>query len=304
MNLRALLRTPPPAHAFAAGEDQLAYGRLTRKRDALMRVERVAIDPGWFRLGPVGLLHVERQVLGAAVTAIVRRLEKPPQLGSLVAPNAWVRSVVVDAGTIPRDRQEADEVVRWRLKKILPCRPEEVRLDFVRPGADGRVLVVLALDKPLAAAEETFAAAGVEIGRIEPSALALTALLPASVAPVLLAAVEDRALALVVLVGGKPVLVRHKPLPADAARAETFIARELSRTLAHARDQEKLTGPVSVWLASDGAERDESVARWAAGENGVMVNRLVAGAGRVPPTADVPDVRLLSLLGTAWGGEE
>ena len=303
MNLQALLRTPPPVHVFAAGEDQLAYGRLTRKRDALMRVERVAIEPGWFNLGPIGLLQVERQLLGAAVSALVRRLEKPPQLGSLVAPNAWVRSVVVDAGTIPRNRQEADEVVRWRLKKILPCRPDEVRLDFAPGGANGRVLVVLVLDKPLAVVEETFAAAGVELGRIEPSALALTALLPASVAPVLLAAVEDRALALVVLAGGKPVLVRHKPLPADPARAEVFISRELSRTLAHARDQEKLTGPVSVWLASEGAERDESMARWAAGENGVALNRLAAGAGRVPPTADVPDVRLLSLLGIAWGGE-
>jgi hypothetical protein len=211
--------------------------------------------------------------------------------------------VVVDAEAIPRNRQEAEEVVRWRLKKILPCRPEEVRLDFASGGGNGRILVMLALERPLAVVEETFAAAGVGLGRIEPAVLALTALLPASAAPVLLAAVEDRALAMVVLAGGKPVLVRHKPLPADASRAEKFIHREMSRTLAHARDQEKLSGPVTVWLASDGVERDDSMARWASGENGVAVNRLAAGAGRVPETVEVPEVRLLSLLGIAWGRE-
>jgi hypothetical protein len=303
MRLQALFRTPPPVHAFAAGEDQLVYGRLTRNRDALMRVERAPIGPGWFHLGPVGLLQVDRQALAAAISALLRRLERAPQLGSLVTPNAWVRSVVVDAGEIPRNREEAEEVVRWRLKKILPCRPEEVRVDFASGSGNGRILVVLALDRPLAAVEETFAAAGVELGRIEPAVLALTALLPASAASVLLAAVEDRALAMVVLAEGKPVLVRHKPLPADTGRAEAFVHREMSRTLAHARDQEKLSGPVSVWLASDGPERDDSLARWAAGENGVAVNRLAAGAGRVPEAAGVPDVRLLSLLGTAWGGE-
>ena len=302
MNVEGLLRTPPPMHAFAAGENQLVYGRLARKRDALIRVEGATMEPGWFHLGPVGLLQVDRQALGTALSALLRRLEKVPQQGSLVAPNAWVRSVVVDAEAVPRNRQEAEEVVRWRLKKILPCRPEEVRLDFASGGGNGRILVVLALDKPLAAVEETFAAAGVGLGRIEPAVLALSALLPASTAPVLLAAVEDRALAMAVLAGGKPVLVRHKPLPSDSARAEIFIHREMSRTLTYARDQENLSGPVTVWLASDGVDRDDSMAQWASGENGVLVNRLAAGAGRVPQTAGVPDVRLLSLLGIAWGG--
>ncbi len=301
--LQALLRTPPPVHAFVAGEDELVYGRLARKRDALARVERAPLPQGWFHLGPVGLLQVDRQSLTGAVTSLVRRLEKPPQLGSLVVPNAWVRSVLVEAGAIPRDRQEAEEVVRWRLKKILPCRPEEVRLDFAPSGGNGRVLVMLALEKPLAAVEGAFSAAGVEIGRLEPAVLALTALLPAGAAPVLLTAVEQVSIAMVVLSGGKPVLVRHKPLPADPARAESFIGRELARTLSHARIQEKLPGPVSVWLAADGPEQGESVGRWAAGEPGVVVHRLAVSAGRVPESTGVPDVRLLSLLGTAWRGE-
>ena len=304
MSIQELLRTPAPVHAFAAGEGQLVYGRLTRRRDALARVEHTPLPAGWFHLGPVGLLQVDRQALAGGLATVLRRLERVPQHAGLVAPNAWVRSVVIDAGALPRDRREAEEVVRWRLKKLLPCRPEDVRLDFVSGGESERVLVILALDHPLAVVEETFSAAGVELGRIEPAVLALTALLPAAAMPVLLAAIEERALALVVLAGAKPVLVRHKPLPADPRRAEAFIGRELSRTLAHAREQDKLTGPVTVWLASASpGEGGDGVERWAAVESGVLVRRLAVGAGRVPEFTGVPDVRLWSLLGTAWGGE-
>jgi hypothetical protein len=304
MNIEALFRTPAPVHMFAAGEDQLVYGRLGRRRDTLMRVEQVALPSHWFNLGPVGLLQVDRPALAAGLATVLGRLEKAPQHAGLVAPNAWVRSVVVDAGVLPRHRQEAEEVVRWRLKKLLPCRPEEVRLDFVSSGESGRVLVILALDHPLAVVEETFFAVGVELGRIEPAVLALTALLPAAAMPVLLAAIEERALALVVLAGGKPVLVRHKPLPADPRRAEAFIGRELSRTLAHAREQDKLTGPVTVWLASASpGEGGDGLERWAAVESGVVVRRLAVGAGRIPEFTGVPDVRLWSLLGAAWAGE-
>jgi hypothetical protein len=214
-----------------------------------------------------------------------------------------MRSVVVETGDLPHQRDEAEQVVRWRLKKLLPCRPEDVRLDFLTGGENGRMLVVLALDRPLSAVEEVFSAAGVHLGRMEPAALALTALLPVSAMPVLLAAVEEHALALVVLAGGKPVLLRHKPLPADAQRAEVFMTREITRTLAHAREQQGLTGPVVVWLASTDGERGTEVERWADGEPGVTVNRLAVGAGRVPLGSGVPDVRLWSLLGTAWAGE-
>jgi hypothetical protein len=303
MNLVTLLRTPPPLHAFAPGEGELVYGRLNSRHNALVRVERAPLPEEWFRLGPVGVLQIDRQMFAGCLNVLVGRLDKVPKQASLVVPNAWIRSVVLETGELPQPRDEAEEVVRWRLKKLLPCRPEDVRLDFVQTNEEGRILVVLALDRPLATVEEVFSAAGIQIGRIEPAAVALTALLPASPTPAVLAVAEERALALAVLAGDKLVLLRHKPLPADTRRAELFITRELTRTLAHAREQEKLGGPVVVWLASADEEAVAEVGRWADGETNVTVNRLAVGAGRVPGGDGVGDVGLWSLLGTAWAGD-
>ncbi len=302
MKLASLLRTPPPVHAFALGDDELLYGRLSGRRDALARVEVAPLASDWFHLGPVGLLQVERPVLDAALAAVLGRLERAPERASLVVPNSWVRSVLVEVGTLPRQREEAEEVLRWRLKKLLPCRPEEVRLDF-RPGAHtGRVLVLIALDRPLARVEEAFAEAGVAIGRLEPAVLALSALLPPGSEPAVLATLESRALAIVVQGKGKTLVVRHKALPADARQAQVFVVRELTRTLAHAREQEKLGDRVELWLACAGDEQREALERWAEEEGGVEVRWLAMGAGRVPQLPGVASVRLWALLATAWEG--
>jgi hypothetical protein len=302
MKLARLVRTPPPPHAFALGADAFVYGRMGKDRQGLERVEALALDEGWSQLGPVGVLHVDRALLAGALDTMLKRLDKPPSRASLVVPNAWVRSIVLDIDSLPRQRAEAEEVLRWRLKKLLPCRPEEVRIDWLPTGGSGRVLVLLALERPLAVVEETFAAAGVQIGRVEPSALALTTLLPPESEAALLATSEGRTLALVLVVAGRIALVRHKVLPPDPGVAEAFAVRELARTMQHARESEGTDGTLNVWIASPDQVLVEFVADWSAKEQGVVMHRLALGAGRVPDAPAVDPVRLWSLLATMWQG--
>jgi hypothetical protein len=302
MKLETLLRTPPPPHAFALGADALAYGRMGRDRQGLDRVESLPLDESWSQLGPVGLLHVDRAQFAAALDGVLKRLEKPPVRASLVVPNAWMRSIVLDIENLPRQRVEAEEVLRWRLKKLLPCRPEEVRIDWLPAGASGRVLVLLALEKPLAAVEEAFAAAGVHAGRVEPSALALTTLLPPESEAAVLVTGEGRTLALVLVVAGRIALLRQKFLPPDRAAAEAFGVRELARTMQHAREREGTNGTLNVWVASPHEALVGFIADWSAQQQGVVMHRLALGAGRVPDAPGVDPVRLWSLLATMWQG--
>lgn len=302
MNLELLTRTPVPPHAFSLDSGSLLYARLNRQRDAMERLELEPIGESWSQLGPVGLLSVDSQRLGAAVKAVVARLDKRPARASLVVPNAWLRSVVVDVDLLPRHRAEAEEVLRWRLKKILPCRPDEVRLDYVAGGESGRVMVVLALDRPMTAVEQAFAASGVQLGRLEPAVLALTPLLPDSRGANLLTVVERGALGLVLVADGRVRLIRHKALPAADQRASDFVVRELSRTVAHAREQEGIVAGLMVQLACTDDELRPAVEAWSATEAGVGLAQLTGTDTFGVPTQGVDKVRLWSLLATAAEG--
>lgn len=298
MMLARFLRTPSPPHVFAVAHDRLAYGRLSSQRDALVQVGFVPTSVPWFQLGPVGVLQVERAALESALRALLGKLEKVPRHASLVVPDAWLRSLVVDAGLLPRQRDDAEEQLRWRLRKLLPCRPEDVRLDWLQVGDNGRQLVLLALEKPLATVEDVFAAAGVRLGRIEPLVLAATALAPAR-GPAVVAAVEDRSLGIAVLSDGRLVLLREKVLPARADRAQVLLGHELTRSVEHLLALKG--GDISVWLAA-GEEWSEVVARWSVGNPGVVVRSLAVGASRVPPGGG-SRMDHLALLGGAWEKE-
>lgn len=302
MNLRRLIHTPPPPHVFGVDADRLVYARLSRDRDLVERVERVALTPGWFQLGPVGVLHVERTMLGSALSSVFSRVQRPPSRASLVVPDSWVRTLVVDLESVPRQRAEAEEVVRWRLKRILPCRPDEVRLDFLPVGNNGRLLVSLALDKPLSAVEDGFAAAGIELGRIEPAALALTPLLPATPNSLLLTVVQERAFTFLLVRGGRVVLLRHKSIPSDLGQAAEFTLRELGRTVDHARERESVSGPLEVWLVSDEAFA-EAAQQWAGDSSLLLLRRLRVDRGRFPASWTDDQSALWPLLGCAWLGE-
>jgi hypothetical protein len=306
MRLLELLHSPPPVHAFAVSEDELLYARHGRQRSMLERIEHEPIGEAWHQLGPVGVLHVDRQRLGEGLAAIIGRVGGALPRASLVVPDTWARPLLLDFETIPRRREEAEEVIRWRLKRLLPCRPEDVRLDYAPVSDDGRLLVVVALDRPLLAVEETFAAAGVQLGRIEPLSLALSAFLPVGTLPVLLAAVHGRSLGLTVSVGGRPVLIRQKALPAEGASRQAYLFRELSRTVVHLRAGGRATGVLEVWLAGVDDGLADSAAEWAVGQEAVAVRRLAVGPDRMPALGEEAGgmkVWAWALLGTAWRGE-
>lgn len=302
VNLRTLIHTPPPPHVFGVDAERLVYGRLSSRRDSLERVEKATLAPGWCQLGPVGILTVDRAVLGVALSAMVGQLQRPPGKASLVVPDSWVRTLVVDVESLPRQRVEAEEVVRWRLKRVLPCRPDEVRLDYLPVGGNGRLLVSLALDRPLTIVEDSFQAAGVSLGRIEPTALALTPLLPATTTPVLLTVVRQRSLTMLLLRDGRVTLMRHKAVPAEPDREMAFAIHELTRTVDHARQQEGISGPIEVWLATDEVFAD-GVQRWAADADLLVVRRLAVDRARFPVGWSGDDAPLWPLLGSAWVGE-
>lgn len=302
MKLPPFLTTPLPPCVLSLADDQIVLALLSRRRDALTRVEAAPLEGVCFQHGPVGLLHVERGLLSTSLATVAGRMGKLPPRASVLVPTSWVRCVQVDVGGLPRQRQEAEDVVRWRLKKLLPCRPEEVRLDFL-PGGDGRVVVALALDRPLAAIEEVLEAAGTRVGRIEPTAVAVSNLVPSSGGSYLVVVTEPRSLGFVAVSGGAIRLLRQKGLPGEASRAAEFVAREVDQSLALLGSGPEGGQAVEVWVVAFDEELAFEVEACVAGRAGVGVRRLVVGGDRVPAGTELPGALLGTLLACGAGRE-
>lgn len=304
MRLPRFLTTPLPPGVLALTDDRVTLGVLSRRRDVLLRADSVPLEGECFRHGPVGLLQVDRALLAAALGRLAQYAGTLPARGTVLVPTAWTRSVQVDIGGLPRQRQEAEDVVRWRLKKLLPCRPEEVRLDFLPAREDGHVLVVLALDRPLAVIEEALAAAGMRVGRIETTALAVANLVPAAGGPCLVAVAEPRSLGFAAVAGGTLQLLRQKGLPGDPGRAAEFVAREVEHSLSRLDGAAGAGAGVEVWVVAFAEELALAVEASMAGRPGLSVRRLVVGAERVPAGTTLPGALLCSLLACGAGREE
>ena len=91
-----------------------------------------------------------------------------------VLPDAAVRVVLLDFETLPSKRDEAESVVRFRLKKSLPFDVEKAKVSYhVQPSNGGvRVIAAVALANVIEDYEAAFRQAGYEPGVVMPSMLA------------------------------------------------------------------------------------------------------------------------------------
>jgi type IV pilus assembly protein PilM len=91
-----------------------------------------------------------------------------------IVPDASVRVMMVDFDTLPSDREEALEVVRFRLKKSLPFDVEKAKVSFHAQKVKDEVKVVaaVALASVIDDYEAAFRAAGFSPGIVLPSMLA------------------------------------------------------------------------------------------------------------------------------------
>lgn len=91
-----------------------------------------------------------------------------------VLPDAAVRVVLLDFETLPENRQEAEGVVRFRLRKSLPFDVDRASVSYhVQTSGSGvRVVAAVALTNVLADYETAFREAGFSPGVVLPSMIA------------------------------------------------------------------------------------------------------------------------------------
>src|SRR5713226_10148988 len=117
-----------------------------------------------------------------------------------VLPDTAVRVVLLDFETLPSKRDEAEAVVRFRLKKSLPFDPADARISYhaQATGKNMRAVAAVVLNTVLQEYESAFRDAGYNPGMVMPSMLAALGAADAE-RPTLVVKVDARTISIAIL---------------------------------------------------------------------------------------------------------
>ena len=189
---------------------------------------------------------------------------------SLVLPDACARVIILDIEKLPTSRRQAEQMIRWQVRKRVPFTMDEARMAVQRfPLEQGgeRVVVVLGLEKVLSQYEQVVAALGFQPGLVDLSTFNMANLLfleanqrkVAEAGDVALLNVADEEFSILILRRGLPLFYRSKPLihksvekPVECRRD---IKRELISSSAYYRDrlEGSAAGIGQAWLRTAGS---------------------------------------------------
>lgn len=236
---------PAPPHAFSIDARRLRYGQFVRDRQGfrLRNWRQAALPADAFHGGLLGGPLRDP----AAFAALVGNLLHGAGVrdASLVVPDAWLRVTFSEITDVPRQAEARDEVLRWKLRRLVPFRVDELRVGAAEVAPlpvqeePRRLLLGFGVEQLLAQLEDAFAAHHVRLGRITSASLALLSAvqLPAGSATAggfsAVVQVEPEGYSLIFARGGEPVLHRYKPFtggtPEGGAQVG-FVTRDLKLT--------------------------------------------------------------------------
>ena len=233
---------PSPPHVFALDAEWLRYGQFVNDRHGfrLRAFREVALPRDPFQHGPLGGPPRDPAGFRELVGGLVKAIPGGVREASLVLPDTWLRVTFTESGDLPKEAAAIDEVLRWKLRRLVPFRVDELRVNATEvspiPGQEEprRLLLGFAVEQLLVQIEDAFAAAGVRIGQISNTSLSLLSAIAPSIGGAFsaLVLVGDEGYTLIFSRGGEPVLHRYKGftgnLP-EASRA-SFVGRDLKLT--------------------------------------------------------------------------
>ena len=180
---------------------------------------------------------------------------------TLVLPDTAVRVFVLDFDSLPSRAAEADPVLRFRLRKMLPFDVEHAGLSYqrlVESKTECKVLAVVLPGQILAEYEAAVRSVGYEPGAVLPSSLAALEGID-SLETVLVASLSELALTTIITNGQDLLLYRTLELPANPTSRLQEVQRGIAVAAAYYEDK------LGVWPAQlhcAGNMRAEEFARW------------------------------------------
>jgi type IV pilus assembly protein PilM len=165
---------PRPRIACEVSAERIVAARAGDGAQTLDAVQTRSLSPG--TVTP-GLQHANipaREALSAALRDSLASVSGRSHDITLVIPDASTRILLLDFDTLPDKPEDAESVVRFRLKKSLPFDVDASKVSFDRRPADNGVRVVAAITpRPILEEYETVVRdAGYNPGAVLPSMIA------------------------------------------------------------------------------------------------------------------------------------
>lgn len=248
-----MFRPEYPPLAVEVGEAGLALAHVERGRRGaavMRRYRHVELPAGLLDL-QFGRVNLTRPAeVGAALLRSLEQEAIDARGVSLVLPDHLARVALIHLGERPAGRDEALELIRWKLRKSVPFRVEDAHIDyqfFPLPG-DGGAFLCLATLVPQAVLdqyERLFRDLGLHVGLIDLSTFNLAnlalPLLEADGRDAYVLNVTGSFFALLMLREGTPLFYRAKSyaFAEDPSRESrrSLLLRELDGSLAYCRER-------------------------------------------------------------------
>lgn len=228
-----------PPDVLILDTEALIHARVSRgRKDAqitLSKTYRLTADT-------FGNAVVTPELVNASALAdALRRLRAETgrwDKASVLLPDSWFRINILDLQSLPESQSDADQIVRWSLKRTVPIDVAGLRVAFepvMKTPGNVKVLAVSAVEATLAAIERVFAAAGIEIVLIEPIGLniwnAITVREPQTSRDRLLFYIRENDFTTAAFRGAQPLFIRSRNLNADRT-----IEQEIRLSASYLRD--------------------------------------------------------------------
>ncbi|PYQ52238.1 MAG: hypothetical protein DMF59_05310 [Acidobacteria bacterium] len=250
-----------PPDVIVLDTDGLIHARIGRGRKGL-QVERAKS----YRLSAdtfVNAVVTPQLTNEAALADALRRVRVETGRWdrlSLLLPDSWFRVNILELPNLPESEKEADDMIRWSLKRTMPIDSALLRVKYEvlsRTPSQTKVLVLSAMDQTLTAIEKVFEAAGIEIVLIEPIGLniwnAITVREPNTTRDRIFFYIREGEFTTAAFRGSQPLFIRSRNL-----NGERTIEQEIKLSASYIRDtlrtdsieQCYLSGNVDATLAS------------------------------------------------------
>ena len=264
-----------PPHVFAVTQNELRYGAFHRgPQGYAFDAERtVELAEETFATGVLGGPLRDTVGFQSRLEELLAEIDTPITEASLVLPDTWMRLVFSELTELPRNPTDRQEILAWKLKRLVPFSVDELRISamevtpFPNQEEPMRLLLGFAIDMLVSQLEEAFDKAGVQLGTITNTTLAILSSLEHTAGPDDLAAlisVFDDSYSLSFFRGGEPLIYRYKAF-ADGGVYGDSVLRDLRMTVSFLDRQFPGISLHRAFLAAP-AELEEQWSIWLEGE--------------------------------------